>query len=371
MKVALTTNVLAVPPTYFIVSHAQKLADRYRFEVFALMADVRDPSVTIPVHDFTAFPKLDPSRRIYFAPLAGAEMAKGISAFNPEIIHQHFATWSGPAISAAKKLAAPLLTTVHGYDVRALSRPIRGPMNFWHRRNVQAIQSESSRVLAVSKYLADEAIAVGFDPQRLEVHYQGVDTDFFSPPSDTGETPDVPLISFVGALSPHKGPLDLVRASIALIAKYDHRLQLIGSGPLEGAIRELALQFPHIELLGRVSKDAVRKTLMGSRAMVLPSQESHGGREAAGLVLLEAQACGTPVIAYDSGGIAEMMDAGTTGTLVPERDVAQLTVAIREVLLLSAGEYARVGAAARDFVVKKRSLTLSSVELERHYSDLM
>ena len=371
MKVALTTNVLAIPPTYFIVSHAHQLADRHQIEVFALMTDVRDASVTIPVHDFAAFRALDPTRRVYLAPFAGAAMARGITAFNPDIIHQHFATWSGPAIKVATGLSRPLLTTLHGYDVRVLARPARGPMDLWHRRNVHAIQKESSRVLSVSRYLADEAMAVGFDPQRLEVHYQGIDTDFFTPASEGHIDTDLPLISFVGALSEHKGPMDIVHASIALIAKHDHRLQLIGSGPLEGRIGELARQFPHIELLGRVSKAAVRDTLRHSRVMVLPSQESQGGREAAGLVLLEAQACGTPVIAYDSGGIAEMMDAGTTGTLVQERDVAQLTVAIREMLQMSVTERARISAASREFVVRQRSLSLSSVELERHYSDLV
>jgi len=356
MKVALTTNILAIPPTYFIVSHAQQLADRHQFEVFALMSDVRDPSVTLPVHDFAAFSKLDPSRRVYFAPFAGAAMARGITAFAPDLIHQHFATWSGPAINAAKSLARPLLTTVHGYDVRALARLTQGPMDAWHRRNVRAIQSRSDRVLSVSRYLADEAIAVGFDPQRLEVHYQGIDTDFFTPSTDEFQETDVPLISFVGALSAHKGPMDLVQASIALAEKHDHRLQLIGSGPLEAAIRDRAREFPHIELLGRVSKDTVRDTLRRSRAMVLPSQESQG--------------CGAPVIAYDSGGIAEMMDEGTTGTLVPERDVDQLTVAVREMLQMSDPERARLGAAARKFVVHERSLSLSAVELERHYSDL-
>ncbi|GHD79239.1 glycosyltransferase involved in cell wall biosynthesis [Salinibacterium amurskyense] len=371
MRVALTTNVLAVPPTYFVVSHAQLLADHHHFESFSLLADVRDPSVTLPVHDFAPFAQLDPARRLYLAPFAGFAMAKGLIQYRPDLIHQHFATWSGPAIRAAGTLDVPLLTTLHGYDVRALAGPTRGAMNVWHRRNVRAIQKVSDRVLSVSKYLADEAIAVGFAPERLEVHYQGIDTAFFTPASDAAPVIEAPLISFVGALNSHKGPLDLVRASISLVATHDHRLRVIGAGPQEGILRDLADQHPHIELLGRVPKAVVRDTLRASRAMVLPSQESQGGREAAGLVLLEAQACGTPVIAYNSGGISEMMDAGTTGILVPERDVEGLAIAIREMLQMSNGERARLGAAARDFVVKERSLTNSAAELEQHYSEVL
>jgi len=370
MKVALTTNVLAIPPTYFIVSHAQQLANRHHFEAFALLADVRDSSVTVPIHDFAAFARLSAARRIYLAPFAGAAMAKGIREFNPDIIHQHFATWSGPAISSAHKLVRPLLTTVHGYDIRTLAKPARSPMQLWHQHNVRATQEHSDRVLSVSRYLADEAIAVGFDPRRLQVHYQGIDTEFFTPSPTSSTNMEAPLLTFVGALSPHKGPMDLVRASISLFSAQEHRLRIIGSGPQEAQIRELARTFPHIEVMGRLPKDAVRDTLRLSRAMVLPSQESAGGREAAGLVLLEAQACGTPVVAYDSGGIREMMDVGTTGTLVPERDIDQLTIALREMLRLSDTDRTTLGDAARNFVTAQRSLSHSARELADHYSDL-
>lgn len=370
MKVALTTNVLAIPPTYFAVSHALILADKHQFEAFALLADVRDPAVSLPVHDFAAFRRLDASRRIFLAPFAGSAMARGIEKFAPDLIHQHFATWSGPAIAAAARTHAPLLTTLHGYDVRVLARRPSSPLDLWHRRNVRAVQRRSHRVLSVSRYLADQAIAVGFDPRRLEVHYQGIDTEFFTPSSARNADAGVPLISFVGALSAHKGPLDLVAASVKLIGTHEHRLQLIGSGPLEQRINDIARDFPHIQLLGKLPRSAVRETLRSSRALVLPSQQHRGGREAAGLVLLEAQACGTPVIAYDSGGISEMMDAGTTGVLVPESDVNGLTNALRDMLELSSSERARMSAAARSFVETQRSLKHSALELERHYEDL-
>ncbi|MEX1078658.1 MAG: glycosyltransferase [Homoserinimonas sp.] len=371
MKVALTTNVLAIPPTYFVVNHAQRLASRHQFEVFALMADIQDPTVSIPVHDYAAFPALLPARRVYLAPFAGRAMSRGIEKYAPDIIHQHFATWSGPALAAAKHSRVPLVTTLHGYDVRALARTAKNPMDLWHRRNVRAIQKRSSRVLGVSKYLADEAIAVGFDARRLDVHYQGIDTDYFTPADDRGVFSNPPIISFVGALSAHKGPLDLVRASLQLIDRHDHRLQLIGAGPLEREIREISRNSSHIELLGKVPKDAVRETLRSSQAMVLPSKRLHGGSEAAGLVLLEAQACGTPVVAYDSGGIAEMMDVGTTGALVQEGDERELTNALREMLQLSSAERTRIGVAARHFVETQRSLKVSAIELERHYLDLI
>lgn len=371
MKVALTTNVLRVPPTYFVTSHAQQLAHRHEFEVFALLADIRDVSVSVPIRDFAAFPRLSTGRRVYLAPFAGRSMTAAIRRFEPDIVHQHFATWSRPAIAAAAHNRVPLVTTLHGYDVRVLASKASGPLDVWHRQNVRAIQKQSDRVLSVSKYLADEAISVGFDSSRLEVHYQGIDTDFFTPLGDASTSREAPIVSFVGALDTHKGPLDLVEASLRNVRDYEHRLLLVGSGPLESRLRELADEYPHIELLGSVERSRVRDLLRRSRVMVLPSQQSQGGREAAGLVLLEAQSCGTPVVAYNSGGIAEMIDADRSGVLVAEQDIAALSSALRGMLELSEIELAQMSAAARDFVVTERSLKRSCVELERHYADLV
>ncbi|TBN55953.1 glycosyltransferase [Glaciihabitans arcticus] len=369
MRIALTTNVLLVPPTYFAVNHALRLADRHEFEMFALLADVRDAAITIPVHDYAAGRGLPRQRRMFFAPFAGPAMRRGIERFGADVIHQHFATWSGPAIAASRHGGTPLLTTLHGYDVRVLAHAGGGPMNAWHRRNVRAMQAASTRVLAVSRYLADEAIAVGFDPARLQVHYQGIDTDYFTP---GGSAPSgSPLISFVGALNEQKGPRDLVAASLAVVGRFEHRLRLIGSGPLEAELRALAADHPHIEVLGGVPRETVRATLRESLTMVLPTQAHNGGREAAGLVLLEAQACGTPVIAYNSGGVSEMLVDGVTGELVPESSVDGLTSAVAAMLALSAPERATLGVAARDFVVRERSLALSCAELEQHYTELV
>jgi len=371
MRIALTTNVLLVPPTYFAVNHALRLADRHEFEMFALLADVRDAAVTIPVHDFAALRSLPRERRMLLAPFAGPAMSRAITRFDADVIHQHFATWSGPAIAAARRSGTPLLTTLHGYDVRVLAHEGGGAMNAWHRRNVRAMQEASTRVLAVSRYLADEAIAVGFDPARLDVHYQGIDTDYFTPAADSAASGEPPLISFVGALNEQKGARDLVASSLAVLPRFEHRLRLIGSGPLEAELRAAAAGHPHIEVLGGVPREAVRATLRESHAMVLPTQAHNGGREAAGLVLLEAQACGTPVIAYNSGGVSEMLVDGETGWLVPESDTDALTAALVDGLALGVEDRRAMGAAARAFVVRERSLAQSCIELEQHYASLV
>ena len=100
-------------------------------------------------------------------------------------------------------------------------------------------------------------------------------------------------------------------------------------------------------------------------AVVVPSYN-----ESFGLVAVEAQACGTPVVAYASGGTPEMLIPDTTGILVPERDVASLANAIGTVLDLPQPEYERLSRAARDFVHSHRSLTRSCEELAEHYASV-
>jgi glycosyltransferase involved in cell wall biosynthesis len=103
--------------------------------------------------------------------------------------------------------------------------------------------------------------------------------------------------------------------------------------------------------------------------LVLPTRVNGLAREAAGLVLLEAQACGTPVIAYDSGGTGEMLRDGDTGWLAVEGDISALTSRVGDVLALSDLERAAVGERARRFVVAERSLARSAEELAAIYEE--
>jgi glycosyltransferase involved in cell wall biosynthesis len=103
---------------------------------------------------------------------------------------------------------------------------------------------------------------------------------------------------------------------------------------------------------------------------VLPTQQDGEWREAAGLVTLEAQACGVPVVVYASGGAPEMLDDGTTGTLVPERDTRALAGAVGEILRLDPTARRHLSQAARDFTVAHRSIASSARELSERYASL-
>ena len=178
------------------------------------------------------------------------------------------------------------------------------------------------------------------------------------------------MVLFVGSLSQNKGPRDLIEASRRLIGTIEHNLVLIGVGPL---VAELAarnrLVIGTIRLLGGGTERTFASGCAGP-PHVLPAQGTTDAGEAAGLVLLEAQACGTPVVAYDSGGTGEMMLPDVTGMLVPERDTASLGDAVRTVLELSSADHARFALAARGFVQSQRSQERSCAELAQHYESV-
>ena len=163
MKIAITKSTLRIPPTYFAVAHAQHLKDSHDFRVFTLVAEIRDKSITVPITDFVPGQLLGFRRRELVMPAFMPAMTLAVRRHKPDVIHQHFGTWSRPAVDAARLSEVPLITTLHGSDVVSLANPADTMMAKWHHRNVLAAAAQSQRLLAVSNYLAGQATALGMD----------------------------------------------------------------------------------------------------------------------------------------------------------------------------------------------------------------
>jgi glycosyltransferase involved in cell wall biosynthesis len=177
-----------------------------------------------------------------------------------------------------------------------LMRPIMRRMARWDRLTASRVD----RFLANSQYVAGR---IGrYYNRRSAVVHPPVDTDFYTPESRSSSGGFL----IVSALVPYK------RVDVAIEACRRVRvpLTIIGTGPEEPRLRALA--GPDVRFLGWLGDEEIRTEYRSAIATLLPGTEDFG------IVPVESQACGTPVVALDDGGARETVIEGKTGILVPE-----------------------------------------------------
>jgi phosphatidylinositol alpha-mannosyltransferase len=141
----------------------------------------------------------------------------------------------------------------------------------------------------------------------------------------------IPNVLFVGRHEPRKGLLDLLKAHrILRRTGGKSRLLIVGSGPQEREARRYVATrgLNGVEFLGRVSDDEKAQLYKTADVYVSPAT----GGESFGIVLLEAMAAGTPIVASDIHGYKGVVRRGREGLLVPPRQPRELAVAIDRLL---------------------------------------
>ncbi len=183
----------------------------------------------------------------------------------------------------------------------------------------------------VSGTTRDDFIRRGLDPARIEVCYNGLDHGLYGP--DPGATRDpIPSLLCLGRIRRYKR-LDLVIEAVGRLAGGRHpdlRLTVAGSGDYQEQLEKHAKRVgaePYVRFVGRVTEEEKVRLYRSAWAFVMTSP-----KEGWGLTCLEAQACGTPVIASDSPGLREAVRHGEGGLLVPHGDRDALEEAIDRVV---------------------------------------
>lgn len=240
------------------------------------------------------------------------------------------ASWAYPdAVGAtwvARRLCLPCVVKVHGSDLNVLANYAL------RRRQISWALRQASGVIAVSRALADKAVALGAVPATTEVIYNGVDHTLFAPGSREearqrlGLSTDGSLLLYVGNLKTTKGCLDLIDAFPAVLQRHPQaQLTYVGSGACRAELQQRAAAHAcdgRVHLQGVVAHDQLGDWFRAADVLCLPSYN-----EGVPNVVLEAMASGTPVVATRVGGIPEVVP-DYAGMLVPPRDVAVLADAL-------------------------------------------
>lgn len=253
-----------------------------------------------------------------------------VRAFSPDVIHSYFLYPSGfAALQIGKALSVPVGAGAVGSDVHSIRSWV---VKMYTRKLLREVDFS----VAVATDLLRRMIAMGANEERARLILNGCDTSVFRP-GDRREAreklnidPNCEMIAYVGRLDLKKGLRELVEAASTL-HRDRPRLQvyMIGEGPdrhlIEHSIRDAgAGQFVHLP--GACKPQEVARWLAAADLFTLPSY-----MEGCPNVVLEALACGRPVVATNVGGIPEIMTEDC-GCLVPPRDAPALAQGLRSVL---------------------------------------
>ena len=274
------------------------------------------------------------------------------------VLHGHFGTTAPPVWRAARRLGRPFAVSLHGWDLLVDARRPESDM-------LPAVRA-ADLVVTPSRFLADAAVAAGVDPAAVRVVPSGL--DLAAHPFRVRTAPAGPaVVTFAGRFAAKKGVLDVARALAAVHARTPIRARFVGHGPLEPRLRALLaeLSLPAEVLDGR-PPGAVRAALAASDLVVTASRTApDGDAETLGLVNLEAQACGAPLVAVAHGGVPEAV-CPDAAVLVPEDDhiAGSLTAAVAG-LLAAPERWAAMGRAGRAHVATRFELGARTADLER------
>ncbi len=178
--------------------------------------------------------------------------------------------------------------------------------------------------VAISDSTKADLVRRGIPEGNISVIPCGIDTDFYTP----GEPePEKGTFLYVGRLKKYKG-VHIILAALAVLreAGRDYRLSVLGSGDYEGELKKIVSRMGLdgvVTFEGFVSQERKLQCLRSAWAAVFPSE-----KEGWGLTVIEANACGTPVIASDSDGLRDSVLDGKTGLLVPHGNVEDLAAAM-------------------------------------------
>jgi teichuronic acid biosynthesis glycosyltransferase TuaC len=262
-----------------------------------------------------------------WGPLYAASIAPHLARYRGKV-DVVLGAWAYPdgfaSVIAARLLGVPCVIKLHGSDINLVAK-LPGP-----RRMLRWALPQATRIVAVSRALADEVTALGVTRERVALVMNGVDGDLFHPRDRAAARaelglPDGPVALYVGNLKPEKGVFDLPRAWTRVVHAHPRAtLAIVGDGPLRGELEAMLRPLgDRVRLVPRRPLAEIPTWMAACDVLVLPSHT-----EGTPNVVLEALACGRRVVATAVGGVPDLITHDELGALAPPRDPDALAMAI-------------------------------------------
>lgn len=254
-------------------------------------------------------------------PAVRRAMAEG---WNFDVLDAHYFYPDGVAAALiAGRIGKPFVITARGTDLNLIPR-YRLP-----RAMIRWAAGRADGLITVCAALADSLVELGVPRERIHVLRNGVDLDRFRPGGREISRRNLgcrgPTLASVGHLVERKGHHLVLRALAELP---DIHLLIAGDGPMRDSLRTLAADLgvtERVRFLGELNQAELTQVYNAADALVLASD-----REGMANVLLEAMACGCPVVATAIWGTPEIVDRPEAGRLVHARTPPAITAAVRE-----------------------------------------
>lgn len=256
--------------------------------------------------------------------------------FDFDVVDAHFGYPDGyAAVKLGRWLGRPVTITIRGTEPRHSRTPVIG-------RLLKSALQGADRIFAVSDSLRRHVLKMGLmPPEKICVVGNGVDAQKFFPLSKEesrrvlGLPDDAKVLITVGGLVERKGFHRVIALVPELREKYPSLRYLIVGGPSvegdwSGRLREQTAELGLVDavsFLGALPHQDVKRALSAADVFVLATSNEGWAN-----VILEAMACGLPVVATDVGGNAEVVNEESVGTIVPFGDPRALETALEEAL---------------------------------------
>jgi glycosyltransferase involved in cell wall biosynthesis len=280
------------------------------------------------------------------------QMLPKIRAIKPDIVHAQDFTIGVPALVIKKILKIPYVVWGRGTDVNRSSP--------FFRIIIKLLIQNADAVLALTEDMRKNLKKI--NNTEICVVPNGIDLDEYNTPISCIKNKKI--ILFVGRLHPVKGVPYLIIAMKSILDKIpDSKLLLVGYGNEKEMLEALTIQLgiqKHVEFVGKVTPEVVKTFMQQSDVFVLPSLS-----EGFPNVILEAMACGLPIVASRVGGIPDIITNEINGFLVENKDSDEMADKI--ILLLGDDSLRRKICDINKNLVKKYSWHNVIVEVEKIY----